>query len=362
LLLVPLLVFLAVETPGIQDTADLERNRQLLDKWKTDAEHYARLQRDLHDFWTVPKSQRRQLRQLDRDFQQLDVQTRKHLWKVAERYTAWLEHLPEDERRRIEETKDTRERLRLIQETRERQWIERLPQKVREELGKLPEAERSAEVSRLREQERQQRLLWNRPPKMGVPSKQPARPADLSPEANTFIKTHLLPHLTPAEKQQYDAALGSWPAFPRTVKELAILHPVLPPLPHKTIVRFDDLLDRAKVEAGSKPSWERRRDAWERLRRVEGKWPEWALLFYSLLSNTQRQHMPPLGASRPVDFPAEVRDFIQTTLKAKVSLAEFEELGKLRGKWPDYPLHLLRLAERHKLEVPGMSLPGSAEW
>lgn len=369
LLLAPLLVFLAVETPNSESTSgteavtDLERNRQLLHKWKTDPEHYARLQRDLHDFWALPKDERRHLRQLDREFHQLDAPTQKHLWKVAERYTGWLERLPEDQRRRIEETRDTpQERLRLIQEIRERQWIERLPRKVREELDKLPEAARSAEVARLREQERQQQILWKRPLHAGTQGKQSTRPDDLSPAAKMFLEKHILPHLTPAEKQRYSAALGSWPDFPQTVKELAKHHPVLPPLSHKKIVRFDDLPDKAKVEAGSKPSWERRQDAWERLCRVEGKWPEWALLFHSLLSNSQRKSMPPLGASRPIDFPAEVRDFIQKTLKSKVTPAEFEELGKLRGKWPDYPLHLLRLAEKHKLEVPGMSLPGSAEW
>jgi hypothetical protein len=250
----------------------------------------------------------------------------------------------------------------LIHEIRERQWIESLPRKVREELDKQPEAARSAQVSRLREQERRQHILWKRPLPAGAQAKQPARPDDLSAEAKAFLEKHILPHLTPGERQRYNTALGSSPEFPQTVKELAKHHPVLPPLPHKKIVRFDELPDRAKVEAGSKPSWERRQDAWERLRRVEGKWPEWALLFHSLLSNSQRKRMPPLGASRPVDFPAETRDFIQTTLKSKVTHAEFEELGKLRGKWPDYPLHLLRLADKHKLEVPGMSLPGSAEW
>ena len=361
LLLVPMLAFLAAATPGPEEAADLERNRQLLQKWKEEPEHYARLQRDLHDFWALPDTKRRQLRRLDRAFHQLDARARKRLWKAAERYMIWLERLPEDERRRIEETTDSQERLRLIRAIRERQWIEKLPRTVQADLDKLPDGARSAEVARLRDQERQQRLLWKRPVNVGLHTRQAVHPADLPAEVRNFIEKQLLPHMTLEERRQYNAALGRWPDFPRKVKELAKRHPVLPPLPHKAIVRFEDLTDKAKVEAGSKPTWERREDVWKRLRQVEGKWPEWALLFHSLLSKPQRQRMPPLGASRPEDFPANVRDFIKKPLWQKVSRAEWKELRALQGKWPDYPLHLLHLAEKHKLEVPGMSLP-SGDW
>lgn len=363
LLLIPMMAFLAAATPSAEDAADLERNRRLLQQWKSEPEHHARLQRDLHDFWELPETQRRQLRQLDHAFHQLDGRTQKRLWKVAERYSAWLEHLPEDDRRRIEETKDAPQRLQLIRTLRTRQWIERLPRKVQADLDRLPEDARAAEVARLRDQERQQRLLWKRPLSAGTHLWQPSRPAELSEEAREFVEKHLLPHLTPEEKRQYNAAIGRWPDFPRTLKELAKHHPVLPPLPppHKPIVRFEDLPDKARVEAGPKPDWERREDVWKRLHQVEGKWPEWALLFHAQLTKAQRQRMPALGASRPEDFPASVREFIRKTLKAKVSTAEFKELKGMQGKWPDYPLHLLHLAEKHKLEVPGMSLPGS-DW
>ena len=166
LLLLPILAFLAAATPsedGTSDAAYLERNRQLLQKWKADPELYARLQRDLRDFWALPEAKRRQLRQLDRAFHELDAKTQKRLWKAAERYTAWLERLPEEQRLQIEQATDTQERLQLIRTIRERQWIERLPRKVREDLEKLPPAERAAQMALLHKQERQQRLLWSRP-------------------------------------------------------------------------------------------------------------------------------------------------------------------------------------------------------
>jgi len=168
-LLIPMLALLAAATPGEERPSDaseeayLERNGQLLQKWKADPEHYARLQRDLHDFWALPKAKRRQLRQLDRTFHELDAKTQKRLWKIAERYTAWLERLPEAERQRIEQAKDTQERLQVIRTIREQQWLDRLPRKVRADLEKLPPTERAAHIAQLHKQERQQRLLWSRP-------------------------------------------------------------------------------------------------------------------------------------------------------------------------------------------------------
>jgi hypothetical protein len=312
-LLAPVLIFILAAAPADEsgsDAGDRARNRQLLEKWKADAEHYARLQRDLRDFWALPEAKRQRLRRLDKELHDLDAKTRKRLWKVAERYIAWLERLPDDERRRIEATEDLRERLTLIKEIRERQWIERLPQKVREELDKLPAEERATRVAQLREEERQQRKLWQGSPR----SKPPTRP-------------------------------------------------VLPPLPPpgKAIVRFKDLPAKAKVEAGSEAAWEKRRDTWERLRKVEGKWPEWALLFHSLLTPQQQARMPPLGASRPSEFPREVANFLRDKLEPKLTRDEKQHLRAAEGKWPEYPKRLLQLAEKHKLEVPGMSLPAFPE-
>jgi hypothetical protein len=367
LLLLPLLaLFMAATrdeegTPGKSDSDDLEHNRRVLQKWKTDPEHFARLKQDLRDFWALPEAKRQQLRRLDGDFHQLDAKTQKRLWQVAEGYEAWLERLPENERRQIEETKDTQERLQLIRTIRERQWVERLPQKVRGDLEKLPAAERSAKVVVLRKQEQQQRKLWSRPLSPEQRTPQPMRTADLPPETKRFINNHLWPHLTAEEKKKYNQAEGH-PEFARTVKELAKRHPVLLPLHNKPIVRFDELPEKAKVVAGPKPNWERRVEVWERLRRVEGKWPEWALTFLSLLTEQQRKDMPPLGASRPMEFSQSLRDFLKNTLSPKASAQEMKQLNNRRGKWPDYPLHLLYLAEKYKLELPAMSLPGAADW
>jgi hypothetical protein len=362
-LLMPVLCCVMAATPAHETpSGDLERNRQLLQKWKTDPDHYARLQRDLRDYWALPASKREHLRLLDKELHQLDAKTQKHLWKVMERYSTWLEQLPEDERRQIETAADAHERLDRIKEIRERQWIESLPRKVGEELAQLPAEQRTARVAPLREQERHQRRLWQQPLGGSRSLKQPTRLHEFPKEVQDFVEKQLLPHLNAEEQRRYRQAEGR-PEFSHTVKHLADQHPVLPPLPapRRPVTHYEDLPEKAKGIARAKPLWERRVDEWKKLREVEGKWPEWAETFVRLLTEEQRKAMPPLGASRPREFPVAVQTFITTTLRDRVKLGEFRKLQKAEGKWPDYPRHLLKLAHDHNLQVPGMSLPGPAE-
>src|SRR5688572_22443826 len=53
---------LAAAAPRDLGDADLERNRRLLDKWRADPEHYARLRRDLKAFYELPESRQQALR------------------------------------------------------------------------------------------------------------------------------------------------------------------------------------------------------------------------------------------------------------------------------------------------------------
>jgi hypothetical protein len=364
----PVLGFVMAATPAHEaepngGAADLERNRQLLRKWQADPEHGDRLRRDLRAYWMLPKAKRDRLRRLDREMHQLDAKTQQRLWRTAERYRTWLEKLPEEQRREIETASDSQERLALIKEIRQRQWIETLPRRVRDDLMKLPEGERKARIMQLREQESVRRKMWLRPIRL-VPA--PVKPRthlrDFPPEVKEFVEKQLLPRLSAAEKRQYHDAEGR-ANFAVTVKHLADHHPALPPLPapHKPIVRYEELPEKAKGIAGAKPMWERRVEAWKKLRQVEGVWPEWAETFVSLLTPEQRKAMPPLGASRPGEFPPAAQAFIETKLRRTVRPMDFKRLKSLEGKWPEYPRRLLDLAHGHNLKVPGMSLPGTAD-
>src|SRR5205807_1635995 len=106
---------------------DLERNRKMLEKARSDPQHYARLIQELQAFLALPEERQKELRKLDRDLHDEDSATYARLQRVLERYSNWLLRLPETERKQLESTTDLKERLRLIKEIRQRQWISRLP-------------------------------------------------------------------------------------------------------------------------------------------------------------------------------------------------------------------------------------------
>ncbi len=145
---------------------DLERNARLLRKWKADPEHYARLQQDLQAFRALPPERQQQLRRFDLELHSLDPQTQRHLWDVLERYSLWYERLPEETRKKIEETTDLDERVELIREIKEQQWMERLPQKTREtladDLRKAKPGEKNSILTRYKTEERERRLKWRK--------------------------------------------------------------------------------------------------------------------------------------------------------------------------------------------------------
>jgi hypothetical protein len=167
--LLGLLIVLAGAAPVVgsaDDSSADERDvyARVLRKLKADPEHYARLQRDYKAFYALPVERQEHLRQLDRDLHAAETQTQRHLWDVLERYNAWLEHQSEPDRKRILEAATPGERLKLIREMREQQWLAHLPQKTREELDvsvKDPQ-KRATILQKARDEERSRRLHWHK--------------------------------------------------------------------------------------------------------------------------------------------------------------------------------------------------------
>src|SRR3954451_10044505 len=98
---------------------DLEHNRRLLEKRKADPEHYQRLRRDLAAFYALPAERQEQIRDLDRQIHDNDPATQARLWAILERSAAWLEKLPEPERRAFLEATD---KVTVIRGLRQREW------------------------------------------------------------------------------------------------------------------------------------------------------------------------------------------------------------------------------------------------
>ncbi len=66
----------------------------------------------------------------------------------------------------------------------------------------------------------------------------------------------------------------------------------------------------------------------------------------------------PLPA-RLTDFPADVVTYVTEYLRPLMSKEEEERLDKAQGQWPQYPIALVELADRHPPALPGPKGPKS---
>jgi hypothetical protein len=330
--------------------ADLDRNRRLLERWKADPEHYDRLMHDLRAFAELPPDRQESMRKLDRALHHEDLTTQTRLWTVLSRYRAWMDTLTPADREDILSAPTARERLARIRTLKERQWVDRLPAKVRAQLNRLPADKRTARITELRAEERALRLTWlTRPGQKPAPPRPPST-QQLPPEVQRFVQHHLLPRLGAKEKEQLRQAEGKWPELPRTILALSERYPVLPPLPGKPITHFRDL-----------PPWVKNQVSERRVKKQEGKWPEFALAVVRSVRKSHPRAPLALGACRPADFPRQTRAFLEERLPGLLDGAVRQGLEKLEGRWPDYPHKLHQLARQKRFVIPGMSLPGPRE-
>src|SRR5262249_55830363 len=134
--------------------------RQMLERWRTDAEHYARLERNLAEFRELPEGNKERLRQLEQDLRG-DTTIALRLRPVLEAYLSWLSRLPESDRQKIRLAADQDERLSLIQQLRERDWIAQLPRQLREKVEAATDsANRATLIADLRREDLAFRKEW----------------------------------------------------------------------------------------------------------------------------------------------------------------------------------------------------------
>ena len=346
---------------AVSDSApeDLDHNRRLLERYHSDPEHYARLLRDLRAFEALPAARQEKMRQFDRALHEEDSETQNRLSEVLERYVAWVDRLPEADRARIDDAAQRTEKLTVVRELRQQEWIEHLPKAEREDLQSMTETMRVKRVAVLREEERKDRQEWvdwaNAAKLRTDPasrSKKPTRMAEFPESVQKFVKNLLEPMLNEEERDHLTKAEGQWPRLAKTILELSEKHPVLPPLPVGPIVTFNQLPKEAKEFLANKRFQ-------EELRKTEGKWPQFALTATEAMKPQKR--LPSLGASRPAEFDASIQTFLKEKLEPALPANEKTKLHDAEGRWPDYPLGLLALAHKYKLVAPGMSLPGPPE-
>jgi hypothetical protein len=306
-----------------------------------------------------PEDQAR-VRRLDRDLQEEDSPVQARLWKVLERYAAWLDRQSTEHRRAIQAAPDGDARLKIVRRLREQEWVDRQPAAVQHQLRELPGEQRSARVKEMRQDERRRRDEWQVAIRhwSQLLSKQPPPSTldDFPPPVRWYVTECLLPALGPEEKARLKKAEGQWPHYPRTLVELADRHPLLLPGPSMGPRRFEELPEevrRALPELQLTPP--------QAVAKAEGRWPAYAAAVTGYARRKNVRLPRQLGPCRPEEFAAPVRQFLAEQLTLQLTPEEKKQLGEAEGEWPRYPRMVLELARRHQLRVPGMGLPGARQ-
>lgn len=348
---------------------DLEQNRQLLERYRREKPaYYARLRQDMRQFLTLPEARQAQLRQLDRAAQEDGPSTAYRLLEAAGRYVEWLEHLPAEERQRVEREADRGKRLALIREMREREWIRRLPAALQGQIEKAGEESRGALIAKLRAEERERRARWRVVMRhwddivRGNPM--PKTLEELPIPVRNFAANTLIPMLSPEELRRLTEAEGLWPDYPRTLVELADKHPVQI-LGRPNGPRYYEQLP-AEIKKALPASFVKKPP--RAVLDAQGKWPDYLLAIADWAAKNKgkkgRDIVLPQNycPSRPEHFSKQMQQFIERKLWRVLTRDEQKRLVEAEGRWPQYPLLVLELARKYKLDVPGTTLPGPRGW
>jgi hypothetical protein len=346
LLVLPVVAALA---PSESSTDDQENYAALVEKYRRDdPAYYERLKRDLRAFARLPAEKQDRLRQLDRALHETDSVTYRRLVDALDRFGTWLDRLPEDARRRVEEAPTRDERLRIIKELREQEFLRRLPKKVLDDLDKLDPEKRAAAVARLRKEERLLRKAWR--PAVSCP----VRAEELSFEQQQYLEKVLLPSLNQIEKGQLERAEGQWPGYVQKLLALVEQHQLIGP------THYDALPPEAKIALPRSTLANKPKQHTE-LRRAEGKFPDFGTTFMSLLRRDKGHLTKMPGPSRPEELSPIHRAFVVDVLMPLLDNTEKEELKKAEGSWPEYAQKLLSVAGKHGREIPLLEFPGMRE-
>jgi hypothetical protein len=323
---------LGVDGPG-EETA----NRKLLALWKSEPDRMARLQQNAQALQAMSPEQQERLRQLDRDLHHLDPATQARLRVVMERYAGWVSRLSREDRHRISAVEPGPERLKLVEELLEKQWQEALPKPDLEKLAKATGEERLKLLEQLHkdEDERNKLRLQARRTieEAAVLGPLPFGQPEFRNRVESFVDESLKPLLNRQEEERLMAmSKGTWQRYFQTIYEISEGRTPLPfpgPAPPGRKKALRSQLPLA-VAATAKE---------------KGLTIPW---------NT-------LGPTKLEELPNSVQKFVRDDLTTKLTDNEKRQLTEAQGTWPDYPMKIKELADKHRLQVPGLNLPGTRE-
>jgi hypothetical protein len=326
--------------------------------WRRHPEQLSKLQGNWNAFLALPAERREQILQVDHDLHQEPSALQSRLFNALERYTNWLDRLPEAERKSIQQAPDKKARLEVVRELRHREWMKGQPRGVRAQWDKLPPAGRGDFVRKLRDEERQRQVEWQIAGRfwkeLELRQALPVRLNDLERTSQDYVNDILMPMLDAAEKERLKKAEGSWPAYPTTLIELADRHPPALPGPNgpRTVAQLPRTLQK---------NIENKKVLLKSLPAVEGKWPDFAIAVTENFS--KKGGWTGFGYELwPISYEGlqpPMQRFVNDVLRPLLSTDEKLQLLNSPKRWPDYPQRIAELARAHDLEPPWYTFPDS---
>ncbi len=204
-----------------------------------------RLKQYLAAFRRLSPDAQERVRRLDHDLQDEDAATRVRLVGVMERYALWLSRLPETDRQRIRAAPAGPERLRVVRDVLEKQWLDNLPPGRKEQLAKATDVERPRLIDRWHREERERQLDRDRQLRVAEEMAilgAPERMRQFREDVQKFVKTDLEPKLNAKEKNRLTQAMAKPAAyaFYHQVWVLSEAHRLKPPGPPEFWERYRD--------------------------------------------------------------------------------------------------------------------------
>src|SRR5262245_35608080 len=160
-------------------------------------------------FQAQDAARQQQLRRLHAEFMDLGPEDQARLTRVMQTYNAWLGHLPAADKERVLAAPTAAERLDVIHELREHEWVESLPRPYREEYTKLEGDARRQRVQEWRTEETERREDWVLAQRHWIEYPQGKVPQVFLGEARGQIETfvnHLRENLSDVERKDLDDA------------------------------------------------------------------------------------------------------------------------------------------------------------
>jgi hypothetical protein len=384
LLLIVLFVGTALWAVAEPTAEELEVRRRL-EEFRKHPEQLARLRENLQGYLRLPEMRREAITKLDREMRELPAKKQERLWIVLERYAEWLEELRQKNPQAYQAVKDAPDaakRLALIQDRRDREWMDLQPKTQRDRWDALKGEARVKFFTELRQEERQRhaqwvvaKRFWNQL-ESKPPTPMPSRLSDFFyyktdksgkvekvERVKRYVEEYLMPFLTPQEKKQLADAAGDWPDFPQALVEIASERPSALLGAKNPPRKYKDLPEpvRRRLEKKDKFGSPVKKKLLNEIERYEG--PSFASKVVEIAG---RENKLPFNhefwASIDKSLLPPMQDFVANKLHRAIDQAEKRKLADSMGKWPDYPLMIQELSQKHNLQPPWHFLPEPNRW